>query len=293
MINTACKPNFVGIGGERCGSTWLWTQLRNHPNVYLAPLKELQFFSRLLWRNTELAHLEKLMMLRDEEWLDVEANTIEHLLQMSLIELKMHFGGSAEYVNIFSKASHQQISGDISPQYACLERSQIELMAQLNPEMKIIFVIRHPVDRLISCARLKSVEFGVTCDDTFIKNVMSWPAQIRQSQYSITYNLFVEKFPAVNILVLPFELIAENPSKFMREISKFLGIHFDVNYFPKLSEVINQSINRKNENLIDLKSMNISVYEEQYDFADLNHPGLGDRWRTRTQAMQNGARDVW
>lgn len=39
-------PTFIGIGGERCGSTWLHTLLAQHPSVYM-PIrrKELKFFS--------------------------------------------------------------------------------------------------------------------------------------------------------------------------------------------------------------------------------------------------------
>lgn len=38
-------PSFIGIGGERCGSTWLYNLLKQHPQVYV-PLKrkELKFF---------------------------------------------------------------------------------------------------------------------------------------------------------------------------------------------------------------------------------------------------------
>lgn len=38
--------NFLYLGGDKCGSTWLWHILTRHPNVTLAGAKELFYFDR-------------------------------------------------------------------------------------------------------------------------------------------------------------------------------------------------------------------------------------------------------
>lgn len=38
-------PNFIGIGAQKCASTWLYDVLRDHPEVTLSTTKELDFFS--------------------------------------------------------------------------------------------------------------------------------------------------------------------------------------------------------------------------------------------------------
>ena len=38
-------PNFIGIGAQRAGSTWLYACLREHPQVFVPPQKELHFFN--------------------------------------------------------------------------------------------------------------------------------------------------------------------------------------------------------------------------------------------------------
>lgn len=41
------KPNFLGIGSVRGGSTWLWTIINSHPDFYMpSKRKEIQFFTR-------------------------------------------------------------------------------------------------------------------------------------------------------------------------------------------------------------------------------------------------------
>jgi hypothetical protein len=37
-------PTFIGIGEGRCGTTSLWHWLRSHPDVYLSPVKEVDYF---------------------------------------------------------------------------------------------------------------------------------------------------------------------------------------------------------------------------------------------------------
>lgn len=38
------KPNLIGIGGQKCASTWLSECLRSHPEVFMSSPKELRFF---------------------------------------------------------------------------------------------------------------------------------------------------------------------------------------------------------------------------------------------------------
>jgi len=47
-------PNFLGIGAQRAGTTWLHAQMRSHPEVYLPRRrKELHFFDRYYERGLE------------------------------------------------------------------------------------------------------------------------------------------------------------------------------------------------------------------------------------------------
>src|SRR5947207_15861690 len=37
-------PDFLGIGAARAGTTWLHSNLRRHPQIWLPPVKELHYF---------------------------------------------------------------------------------------------------------------------------------------------------------------------------------------------------------------------------------------------------------
>ena len=45
-MSTNISPNFIGIGAQKCATTWLYDLLDLHPEVGLSPLKEIHFFSQ-------------------------------------------------------------------------------------------------------------------------------------------------------------------------------------------------------------------------------------------------------
>src|SRR5215210_2387932 len=40
-------PDFLVIGAQRAGTTWLHRVLRQHPKLWLPPVKELHYFDKL------------------------------------------------------------------------------------------------------------------------------------------------------------------------------------------------------------------------------------------------------
>lgn len=46
-----CLPDFLGIGAQRAGTTWLYENLRCHPEVFLPEHKELHYFDETFHRS--------------------------------------------------------------------------------------------------------------------------------------------------------------------------------------------------------------------------------------------------
>ena len=40
-------PHFLGIGAQKAATSWFWTNLRAHPEVWMPPFKELHYFDHL------------------------------------------------------------------------------------------------------------------------------------------------------------------------------------------------------------------------------------------------------
>src|SRR3954463_14128656 len=41
-------PDFLCVGAQKAGTGWLYEQLRNHPDFWMPPVKELHYFDRAL-----------------------------------------------------------------------------------------------------------------------------------------------------------------------------------------------------------------------------------------------------
>lgn len=59
--NGAVKPNFIGIGAQKCASTWLYRILADHPEAGVSAEKEVDFFSYRFdhgyrWYESRFAH---------------------------------------------------------------------------------------------------------------------------------------------------------------------------------------------------------------------------------------------
>lgn len=110
-INLEQLPTFLGIGSQRCASTWLDKVLQEHPDIVLAP-KEYQF-----WSN------------------------------------KIRTESLDSYCKLFRELQKDGITlvrGEIDPSYAVMRREEIAIVKQIIPDLKIILIIRNPVERLIS-----------------------------------------------------------------------------------------------------------------------------------------------
>ena len=113
-----CPPTFVGIGSLRCGSTWLYQVLKCHPDIKLNDRKELSFF------------FMREMLQRDLDWYDA------------------HFAPE-------NGDEPKPVRGEISPPYCRLKAWQVNRIAKLFPDLRIIFTLRHPIERAWSEALLE------------------------------------------------------------------------------------------------------------------------------------------
>jgi hypothetical protein len=115
------KPNFIGVGPQRTGTTTLWHYLSCHPEIE-AP-KSDQFDHNNLWKN----NFNKMMELKELSWF----NRPDWLTNINIYE---------------NNWSSNLIKGEITPLYYTLP----DRILQAYPDIKIILTWREPVTRFIS-----------------------------------------------------------------------------------------------------------------------------------------------
>ncbi len=126
MINEHCKPKVIVIGASKCGTTSLHYYLSHHPKIFLSSKKELHFHSR-----------EGLM-------LNSGGPADKYKIRELCKDIKT-------YLRYYADASSDQICMDISPSYLFFPEYSINSIKNVcGPDTKIICIVRHPVDKIIS-----------------------------------------------------------------------------------------------------------------------------------------------
>src|SRR2546425_12046 len=112
VAGDASRPTFLVIGAMRAGTTTLWHQLRSHPEVHMPALKEPGFFAA------------------EHNW----------------------HRGLGWYQRLFENARGASAVGEASTCYSDAVNSPgvPQRLAKVLPDVRLIYLLRHPVDRLLS-----------------------------------------------------------------------------------------------------------------------------------------------
>ena len=65
-------PNFLVVGAQRAGTTWMHDRLRRHPDVFMPSVKELHFFNR------KGSNLETTDETKDLDWYEYHFRNAEN-----------------------------------------------------------------------------------------------------------------------------------------------------------------------------------------------------------------------
>ncbi|MCD8497661.1 MAG: sulfotransferase [Alphaproteobacteria bacterium] len=231
-------PDFLHIGAPRAASTWLFENLAQHPGIWVPPHKNILYFHPLFQRY----RLRKLRLYWNEIWGSKNAAqrrwNIRHFLTP--------FPGDDWYKAQFPY-DPALVKGECAEAYCSLEEKDVARIAAMMPDVKIIFVLRDPVERLVSHAKhdlvtRKKLDPKTIPAEAYFK-IVKHPAQIARSTYMKTIDLWEKYFPREQFLVLFFEDINENPQVVLQKICAFLGVDYKPDYFPssKTGEKVNAS----------------------------------------------------
>ena len=171
-------PDFLGIGAQKSGTTWLWANMLMHPNIYLPPNKEIHFFD-----------------LHFEEGLDW-------------------------YSSLFHNVD-QKVKGEITPYYSILPKERIALIKKINPNMKIIFILRNPIDRawshaIMELSTLVGKPLHEVQEEEFLHHFSS-PKSLAIGNYPNAIRTWSRFFPKQQFFIGNFDQIQTNPEALLND----------------------------------------------------------------------------
>lgn len=199
-------PNFLGIGGQKCGTTWLHANLAKHPELYLPPEKEIHYFNRRIHKRLQ-------------------------------------------YYSSRFEAGRDRVRGEINPGYCLLTERRVAYVHRLMPELKIVFLMRNPMDRawsqaVMNLAKFKGRKFEEVPEAEFVEHVSHSRTAIR-NEYLEMLGRWRRFYPPERFCYGFFEEISEKPQDLLRRVFRHLGVTEDVDWatFP-FNEVINKGEGR-------------------------------------------------
>lgn len=235
------KPTFLGIGAHKAGTSWLYKQLIGHPEVYMPPKKEIHFFDRSPRYLSPNALAESSPLLRPFklEPRDLRKMSVDFMRMVKCALTtdferaewyqKWLFGYYNEdwYTSLFHQSARYNTCGEISPSYSILESQDIARIKDLNPDMKLILMLRDPIDRAWSNIRFGSdrgrLDVNLESPDDIIE-ALQQPKVVLRGDYERTLNNYLEHFDSSQVLVCFYEAIKHDPVGLMAGVTAFLGI---------------------------------------------------------------------
>jgi Sulfotransferase family len=219
-------PNFFIVGAPKAATTFLYACLDQHPQVYMSPLKEPNYFASEL-RPENFNREARTRAVR-------QMRELEAYLRGDMREKR--FGGFVttweDYLQLFRNVSDQIAIGEASPSYLWSETAARAIASRV-PHARIIINLRNPVDRAFS-HYLHQLTDGVT-NRTFRQEIdatLRAPrtqsglerALLEFGHYCGQIKRYQNAFPRSQIHISLYEDLERSPAALIEDLLTFLGV---------------------------------------------------------------------
>jgi hypothetical protein len=137
-----------------------------------------------------------------------------------------HARGIGWYRSLFPDEG-ERLLGEMTPAYAILPPERIAECHHYFPDLRLIYIIRNPIDRAWSAAKMALVNAQMTMaeasDQWFLDHFHSQASRTRGDHEACLRN-WRGAFPKESLLVLRFEDLAREPEQFLTRCCRHLQI---------------------------------------------------------------------
>ena len=222
-------PNFFLAGVPKSGTTSLYAYLRQHPQVYMSPVKEPMFFAApdLLTGPRRAQVLSRATRDRGALRTYLETSHANGPLPLVL--------DWDDYLELFRNVRDEAAVGEASVGYFWLPSAAPAIRSHV-PNARLVFLLRDPAARLFS-QYLSTLRHDPR--RTFRERFLgaqdprdAWAPALEVGRYATHLGRFFGIFPRDQIRIQLHDDYEREPLAVLRDICEFLGIdphhHFDV-----------------------------------------------------------------
>lgn len=283
------------VGATKAGTSWLHRYISDHPQCYMRGLKELHYFDAVEfndydpWINDAQGRYDNNVQTMDSvdpEFRPLKAR-VAHDAAEWLTVLKQRKADDAGYVKYLKNGlKDQRLVGDVTPAYCLLPRERLAQMARIMPDVRFIYLLRDPVDRIWSHARMIAKRRAVTPHEVAYRSVHivrrilkgKEPEVVRRSDYITPIcNLLATVAPDKLRIVFYEELFTQ---PVIDDLCAFLGLDPEPGDFGK--RVLRGPDAEMDDGQYDLLRDFLAA---QYDFIGETFDHIPERWRAMGQGV--------
>ncbi|MFZ2725013.1 MAG: sulfotransferase [Methylococcaceae bacterium] len=227
------KRYIIGIGAQKSGTSWLADYLSNHPKVLVPPYKELHFFDSIYQAQPQLCGgLERKVLNTFIELAHkIRANDIVNQTPrfkrfMKLAERARICGDIERYRDYFAfyAKNNESIFCEVTPEYSLLTADGYRAIKGLADDVRLVFLIRNPVDRFWSAVRMwakSHPDYDVPANFEIFLNRQHY---FLSTDYGNTLKTVYEVFPKERVFVQFYEHLFN--SDVIEQLCQFCDIEF-------------------------------------------------------------------
>ncbi len=220
-------PCFLGIGATRSGTSFLHARLREHPQIWLPPQKEIHYFNfqRPLgyWNRRHMKHLRRLL-----PELGAALRGKRGVLGELRWQLRYFLGprNDAWFLSLLEPPPGL-VTGQIEPTYATLPLDTIRLVHELLPDARLLFMMRDPIDRAwsavaLSTAKKKNRPMTEVGEHEIFEKIHR--SGLLRSSYLEQIERWEQVYPKESFLFGFFDEILQVPSALLDRVLAFIGL---------------------------------------------------------------------
>ncbi|WP_447926363.1 sulfotransferase domain-containing protein [Vreelandella sp. EE27] len=274
---------FLCVGAQKSGTTWLHSQLENHPDVGFSDVKEVHYFNTIhngsvLLTRRKIDHLERLVKNNRSALEKYFTNLSQGKSVDEGIKRLLSPVDDQWYIDIF-KRNTKKYAADFSPEYALLPKAGFDNIKKVSKNQKIIFMMRDPLSRSKSAIQYYFQMNDIqpeSVTDSMVWDVASKDFIIKMSLYDKTISSLKESFAENQLKLMFFEDVMIDKQSAANEIYDFLNIDHVPLVEEKAEERVNSS--KKVDFPDGVEDFLLSKLKETYSYMRANFSNLPESW---------------
>ena len=199
-------PNFLIIGAAKAGTTSLYSYLEQHPDIYMSPIKEPRFFAPEFYTSNRKGF----------------TRGSKHSKPMTI----------DSYLELFEDVGYEKAVGEASTEYLYFAEVPKRIQ-QYNPSMKMIVLLRNPIERAYSayCYQLRdgceTLSFEAALEQEENRKKSGWRPGWLYTESSLYYTQlkrYYDVFDTSQIRVYFAEELRHNASQVVKDVCNYLEV---------------------------------------------------------------------